>query len=51
MNIFALLAVLMLVVWIVAKVMFAITSVFLHLLWVVALVFFAIWIVGKIFNK
>ncbi|MEO8205979.1 MAG: hypothetical protein ABI615_07340 [Chthoniobacterales bacterium] len=50
MNIFALLAVLMFFIWIVAKVAFAITSVFLHLLWVLAILFFVIWVVGKIFR-
>jgi hypothetical protein len=44
------LALLLVVVWIVARVILAITSFALHLLWVIAIVLAAIWLFNRIRN-
>ncbi len=41
------LAVLLVVIWIVARVVLAVTSLALHLLWVVAVVLVILWLVRK----
>lgn len=48
MNFLPLLAILLLVVWLVARVALAITGFFLHLLWVLALVLLAVWLIRRI---
>ena len=48
MNFIPLLAILLLVIWVVARVVLAVTGLFLHLLWVMAIVLFAIWLLRKI---
>ena len=42
-----LLAVVLVIIWIVARVVLAVTSVALHLLWVVAIILAIIWIIGR----
>ena len=43
-----LLAVVLIIIWVVARVVLAVTSVALHLLWVVAIVLAIIWVVGRL---
>jgi hypothetical protein len=43
-----LLAVVLIVVWIVARLVLAVTSLALHVLWVVALILAIVWIVGRL---
>ena len=43
-----LLAVVLVIIWIVARVVLAVTSVALHLLWVVAIILVIIWIIGRL---
>jgi hypothetical protein len=43
-----LLAVVLIVVWVVARIVLAVTSVALHLLWVVAIILAIVWIVGRL---
>ena len=47
MNSFIWLAVLLVIVWIVARIFLAVTSVLLHLLWVGAVIFIVIWLIKK----
>ena len=47
MNSFIWIAVVLVLIWIVARVVLAITSVFLHLFWVLAIVFLLVWLVKK----
>lgn len=42
------LAVVLIVVWVVARIVLAVTSVALHLLWVVAIILAIVWIVGRL---
>lgn len=42
-------AILLIVIWIVARLVLAITSFALHLLWIAAIVLFLIWLARKIF--
>lgn len=44
-------AVLLLIIWLVAKLALAISGALLHLLWILAIVLAAIWLVGKIRGK
>ena len=48
MNFLPVLAILLLIIWIVARVVLAVTGFFLHLLWVMAIVLFVIWLIRKI---
>ncbi|HEX8280674.1 MAG TPA: hypothetical protein VF551_04810 [Chthoniobacterales bacterium] len=48
MNSLVWLAVVLVVVWIVARIFLAVTSALLHLLWIAAIVFFVIWIFRKV---
>jgi hypothetical protein len=43
-----LLAVVLAVIWVVARVVLAVTSVALHLLWVVAIILAILWIIGRL---
>jgi thiol:disulfide interchange protein len=42
------LAILLVVIWVVARVVLAVTSVALHLLWVVAIIAAIIWVIGRV---
>lgn len=42
------LAVLLAVIWVVARLVLAVTSVALHLLWVLAIIFAIIWLIGRV---
>ncbi|TLD69854.1 hydrophobic protein [Phragmitibacter flavus] len=44
-------AVILLVIWLVAKVVFAVTGFFLNLLWMAAVLMFVVWLFGKFFGK
>ena len=44
---FIFLAILLAVIWIVARVVLAVTSVALHLLWVVAIIFLILWVINR----
>lgn len=41
-------AVILVVIWIVARVVLAVTSLALHLLWVVAIILAIVWLVGRL---
>jgi hypothetical protein len=43
-----LLAVVLVLIWVVARVVLAVTSVALHLLWVVAIILAVIWVIGRL---
>jgi hypothetical protein len=43
-----LLAMVLVVIWIVARVVLAVTSVALHLLWVLAIILAIIWLIGRL---
>lgn len=43
-----LLAVILVVIWIVARLVLAVTSLALHLLWVAAIVLAIVWIIGRL---
>jgi len=45
------LAVLVIIIWIFARVVLAVTSVALHLLWVVAIIAAVIWLIGRVRNR
>lgn len=47
MHIFAGLALILLILWVVLRVALAVTSGLLHLLWIVALVMIVCWVIGK----
>lgn len=47
-HILILLAVVLIVIWVVARVTLAVTSVALHLLWVAAIVLAIIWLIGRL---
>lgn len=51
MNFLPLLAIVLLVVWVMARVVFAITGFFLHLLWILAIIMFVLWLIGKVRGK
>ena len=44
-------AVLLVIIWIFARVILAVTSVALHLVWVVALIAAVIWVIGRVTNR
>lgn len=43
-----LLAVVLMVIWVVARVALAVTSVALHLLWVAAIILAIVWLIGRL---
>jgi hypothetical protein len=43
-----LLAVVLVLIWVVARVVLAVTFVALHLLWVVAIILAVIWVIGRL---
>ena len=45
-----LLAVVLVIIWVVARVALAVTSVALHLLWVAAIILAILWFVGRLRN-
>jgi hypothetical protein len=47
MHTFLWLAVLLIVIWVVARVFLAVTSMFLHLLWIIGVVCFVIWLIKR----
>jgi hypothetical protein len=44
-------AVVLVIIWIIAKTVLAVTSVALHLLWVLAIIALVIWLVGRVSNR
>ena len=44
------LAVVLIIIWVVARVTLAVTSVALHLLWVAAIILAIVWLVGRLRN-
>jgi hypothetical protein len=44
-------AILLVVIWIIARVVLAVTSVALHLLWILAIIALIVWFVGRISNR
>jgi hypothetical protein len=47
-HVLILLAVVLVIIWVVARVTLAVTSVALHLLWVAAIILAIIWLVGRL---
>jgi hypothetical protein len=45
-----LLAVILMIIWVVARVTLAVTSVALHLLWIAAIILAIVWLVGRLKN-
>jgi hypothetical protein len=45
------LAILLVVIWVIARVMLAVTSVALHILWIAALIFFVIWLIRTVGHR
>lgn len=43
-----LIAVLLMIVWVIAKVTIAVTSLALHLLWIVAIILMVVWLIGRL---
>ncbi len=43
-----LIAGLLIIVWVIAKVTIAVTSVALHLLWIVAIILVVVWLIGRL---
>ena len=43
-----LIAALLMIVWVIAKVTIAVTSVALHLLWIVAIILMVVWLIGRL---
>jgi hypothetical protein len=43
-----LIAVLLMIVWVIAKVTLAVTSLALHLLWIVAIILMVVWLIGRL---
>ncbi len=50
-HLLLIIAVVLIIVWIIARVTFAVTSVALHLLWIVAVIMAMIWLIGRISNR
>ena len=48
MNFLPLVAILLLIIWVVARLVLAVTGFFLHLLWIGALLLFVLWLIRKI---
>jgi len=44
-------AILLVVIWVVARVVLALTSVALHLLWVLAVIAIIIWLIKRVSNR
>jgi hypothetical protein len=44
-------AVLLVIIWVVARVVLAVTSVALHLLWVLAIIALVVWLVGRVTKR
>ncbi|MBA2743475.1 MAG: hydrophobic protein [Chthoniobacterales bacterium] len=44
-------AILLVVIWIVARVVLAVTSVALHLLWIAAVIALVIWLISRVSNR
>jgi hypothetical protein len=42
------LAVVLIIIWVIARVALAVTSAFLHLLWVIAIIFLIVWLIKKL---
>ena len=51
MKILLIFAVLLFIIWILAKLVFALTGMMLHLLWIIALLMLLIWAVAKLKKK
>lgn len=49
-HVLILLAVVLMIIWVVARVTLAVTSVALHLLWVAAIILAIVWLVGRLKN-
>ena len=47
-HVLILLAVVLVVIWVVARVVLAVTSVGLHLLWVLAIILAIVWLIGRL---
>ena len=47
-HVLILLAVVLMVIWVVARVVLTVTSVALHLLWVVAIILAILWLIGRL---
>ncbi len=47
-HILILLAVVLMVIWVVARVVLAVTAVGLHLLWVLAVILAIVWLIGRL---
>ncbi|HWM25760.1 MAG TPA: hypothetical protein VNP98_13135 [Chthoniobacterales bacterium] len=43
-----LIAILLMIVWIIAKITIAVTSLALHLLWIVAIILMVVWLIGRL---
>ena len=48
MNSLVYLAIVLVILWVVARVFLAVTGAMLHLLWIVAVIFFVIWIFKRV---
>jgi hypothetical protein len=44
-------AVLLMIIWVIARVTLAVTSLALHILWIVALILIIIWLIGRVTGK
>jgi hypothetical protein len=47
-HVLILLAVVLVIIWVIARVTLAVTSVALHLLWVAAIILAIIWLIGRL---
>ena len=47
-HVLILLAVVLVIIWVVARVALAVTSVALHLLWVAAIILAIVWLIGRL---
>lgn len=48
MNSLVYFAIVLVIIWIVARVFLAVTSVLLHLLWVLAVILFVVWVINRV---
>ncbi|MBA3882271.1 MAG: hydrophobic protein [Chthoniobacterales bacterium] len=44
-------AILLVIIWVVARVVLAVTSIALHLLWVLAVIAIVIWLISRVSNR
>lgn len=51
MNVLLGIAVVLLIIWLVAKLALAVSGALLHLLWIIAIALVVIWLIGKIRGK